>query len=244
LDEAVQVASCIGAQVVSLTGLLPSATDYGAALVRYLGDRIEPRISNGHGTTIAAVGLSIEAALAAAGRPMCRERVGVLGLGSIGRGTLELVLRCMSAPAALILCDVHRQRESLDAIAGRVRMLGFQGPVHVVTSAGPVPDDFYGATLIVGATNAATVLDVNRVRPGTVIVDDSAPHCFDPAVARRRMESAADLVVAEGGMIRTLDTIRQRQYVPRAVARLVADTPAAPWRLCDARQITGCEYAS
>ena len=48
-----------------------------------------------------------------------------------------------------------------------------------------MPPDVYEASFVVGATNAPDILDVDRLQPGTLIVDDSAPHCFrsDKALA-------------------------------------------------------------
>src|SRR6185312_17388864 len=44
-----------GAKCVSLTGLIPSATDYGRAVPDWFGGDAGPRVTTGHATTTAAV---------------------------------------------------------------------------------------------------------------------------------------------------------------------------------------------
>ena len=50
--------------------------------------------------------------------------------------------------------------------------------MRLLASRREVPAELYEASLIVGATNVAEILDIDRVAPGTIVVDDSAPHAF------------------------------------------------------------------
>src|SRR5262249_7920782 len=75
LARAIETAGRIGARVVSLTGLLPSATRYGKTLEKALAGRQNlPRITTGHATTTAAVVLSVRRILEESGRDLDRER--------------------------------------------------------------------------------------------------------------------------------------------------------------------------
>jgi amino acid adenylation domain-containing protein len=241
LGDAVRLAHEIGATTVSLTGLLPSATDYGRDLARALNGRDLPRISTGHATTTAAVVLAVRRALEEAGRDPAGEDVGFLGLGSVGVATLRLLLSCLPHPARLSLCDVYSKRETLEALHGElVDGLGYRGAVRLLASGQEVPADFYESTLIVGATNAAEVLDIGRVAPGAIVVDDSAPHAFSADDAFRRFAERGDVLVTEGGVLLAPAPLPLRAYVPdelehwlrAGLTRLVADT--------DPRLITGC----
>lgn len=80
---------------------------------------------------------------------------------------------------------------------------GFAGRLLVApaTQGLTVPDKVYDASVIVGATNVPDVLDITRVHQGTVIVDDSAPHCFDVKLAIERAEAKADILFTEGGLL-------------------------------------------
>jgi hypothetical protein len=51
--------------------------------------------------------------------------------------------------------------------------------------------------------------DIVRLRPGTIVVDDSFPHCFDTARALDRMSRDQDVLVVGGGLL-ALDSTRTR----------------------------------
>jgi hypothetical protein len=56
--------------------------------------------------------------------------------------------------------------------------------------------------VIVAATSSGPgTLDVDRLKPGTILVDDSFPHCFDPEDAIRRMQRDGDVLLVDGGLI-------------------------------------------
>ena len=58
-------------------------------------------------------------------------------------------------------------------------MHGFGGEIIFAEATGGLPDFAYHADLFVGATNVTDVIDVGRLKPGAIIVDDSFPLCFD-----------------------------------------------------------------
>ena len=188
--EALEIAGRLGARTVSLTGLIPSATDYGRAVAEAISGRNDlPLISTGHATTVATVVLAVKKILQEGGRNLAQEQVGFLGLGSIGLTSLRLMLSCLPHPISITLCDV--KRDSLEKIRHElVRALGFRGLIRVVEARTEVPPEFYDATLIIGATNVPDILDLTRVHPGTIIVDDSAPYCFVHEDAVRRFRRA------------------------------------------------------
>jgi hypothetical protein len=61
------------------------------------------------------------------------------------------------------------------------------------------------------------VLDVGRLRSGALIVDDSAPHCFDVRQAMLRLDERADILFTEGGAIEVPQPIPQLLHVPSAL---------------------------
>src|SRR5262249_43657328 len=118
--------------------------------------------------------------------------------------SVRLLLRCLPHPRQIALCDVYDRRNWIEVIAERLeRDLAYRGRLAVLKSGSGVPDEIYESTALLGATNVPHVLDIQRVRPGTLIVDDSAPHCFDEQAALRRLTEQADILVAEGGMLRS-----------------------------------------
>jgi len=78
-----------------------------------------------------------------------------------------------------------------------------------------VSERVYEARVVVGATNVPNVLDVNRLKPGSVLIDDSAPHCFDVAQAALRLQQQGDLVVSEGGLVRSPTVLSHRVFLPK-----------------------------
>ena len=243
--EAMTTAASLGAQIVALTGLLASALDYGRALAAPAVGGQAPAVTTGHTTTCAAMVLSIGGILKAANRDLASERVAILGLGSIGRGTLELMLTCLPHPAEIALCDVFGKRDRLEALEQAMReRLGFHGAVRLLPSRGEAPLELYGASLIIGATNVPDLLDVDRLSPGTLIVDDSAPHCFRPSEAFRRLEHAGDILFTEGGVLTASEAIPQLRYLPTGLApmreALMEHFPVAD----DRRVIPACMLSS
>jgi amino acid adenylation domain-containing protein len=243
--DALRLARQIGSRVVSLTGLLPSATDYGRALAPLLSESGMPRITTGHATTTSAVVLSIRRALEDSGRSIGGEHVGFVGLGSVGVASLRLLLTCLPHPAELTLCDVYSKREELEALRREVvEGLGYRGPVHLLESRENVPASIAECTLIVGATNVPDILDLEVVRPGTVLVDDSAPHVFRSDAAFARMRAQADILATEGGVLAAPEDLPSLVHIPGSIdPELRAEFETLLLR-SDPRQITGCVLSS
>ena len=224
--QGVQLARQIGAKVVSLTGLLPSATNYGqdvqAALVA-ANDPTLPQITTGHATTTAAVVLNVERILAESGRDLSQERVGILGLGSIGQAATRLLLDLLPHPPALLLCDVYAKADELQEFARSLQTQHhYRGTIEILTAAAAVPDAFYTARLIIGATNVPDVLDVWQLLPGTLLVDDSGPACYNQSHAIARFQAQHDILVTEGGALQPPHAVQSVRYIPPAVQAQLA----------------------
>jgi predicted amino acid dehydrogenase/acyl carrier protein len=221
LIEALEVANKLGARLVSLTGLLPSATNYGQALEIAMAGREDlPKFTTGHATTAATVVLAIERILEEAGRDFARERVGFLGLGSIGVATLRLMLSRVPHPREIILCDVYSRHDLLVKIVEEITsVLGFRGLAKIVESKQSVPSEFYDATFMVGATNVPEVIDIGLVRPGTILVDDSAPHCYSIRRTVERFQKQQDILFTEGGMLQFPQPTHRLRYIPHFVEK-------------------------
>jgi ubiquinone/menaquinone biosynthesis C-methylase UbiE/acyl carrier protein len=241
LGEALRTAGRLGASTVSLTGLLPSATDYGLALRRTVADAHLPQITTGHATTTSAVVLAVQHILAEAGRDLTRERVGFVGLGSVGTAALRTLLCRLPHPAEIRLCDVYSKRAALAELRRELTQeLGYRGPVHVLEARGSVPAGLYASSLLIGATNVPDILDVDRLAPGTLLVDDSSPHCFRLDRAARRLRDQHDFLFTEGGVLRAPQPLRQTIYVPAGLEQVMPAVPAELFANCDPHHITGC----
>lgn len=244
--EGLQVARRLGARTVSLTGLIPSATDYGRAVAAAIAGRRDlPQITTGHATTTASVVLAIRRMLHEAGRDLRQERLAFVGLGSIGLTSLRLLLRVLPPPADLTLCDVYAKQAALYALHAEIAAQpGWQGCVHVVEAGESLPEAVYEASLIVGATNVPGILDISRVRPGTLIVDDSAPHCFDPRLAWRRAQEQGDILFTEGGMLESPAAVQDTSYVPRFAEQIIQNDQLQLYLRQQPHHLWGCVLSS
>ncbi len=125
-----------------------------------------------------------------------------VGLVSIGSAALELMLSRLPHPRSVLLCDVQGSSGRLAELGARVRRsTGYRGGVAIVEATPTLPSAVYDSGLLVGATSSPGIVEVGRLRPGTVVVDDSFPHCFDVATAVTRMRGAADVLLVGGGLL-------------------------------------------
>ncbi|MFD7702118.1 condensation domain-containing protein, partial [Streptomyces caelestis] len=215
--RAVSLAASLGARCVSLAGMIPSLTGYGFDVLRHR--QYPSAVTTGHAATVVSVVRTVHAALDATGRDLADLEVAFAGLGSIGASSLELLLSLAARPPRrLLLCDVRGSGPRLGELGRRLRERGLAGEVEAVEARRMLPDAVHAADLLVTAVSGATaVLDVDRLRPGAVVVDDSFPHCFDTGRALARMRERGDVLVLGGGLL----------HVGRTDREVAADLPAA-----------------
>ncbi|MFE7765986.1 amino acid adenylation domain-containing protein [Streptomyces sp. NPDC057438] len=221
--RAVDHAASLGARCVSLAGMIPALTGYGYDVLREASPAAGTTLTTGHATTTVAVVRTVRAALAATGRDLAGLTLAVVGCGSIGTSSLRLLLTLSPRPPArLLLCDVPGSAPRLRRLAAELLAGHPALSVRVVEPAGPtaLPAEVYGtADVIVTAVSGGptALLDIDRLRPGTIVVDDSFPHCFDTGRALDRMRSERDVLIVGGGLL-ALDSTE---------TRLSPDLPAA-----------------
>ncbi len=233
------LAASFGARSVSLAGMIPALTGYGFDVVRAIGTgEAAPAVTTGHAATVVSVVKTVHAALEATGQELNALTVAFVGLGSIGSSSLELLLgRAPAPPARLLLCDVPGSGPRLKELAERLRERGLADAVDVLQSDGGLPDAVYGARLIVAAVSGGgTLLDVDRLEPGTTVVDDSFPHCFDTGRAVGRMDRARDVLVVGGGLLSAGPVERQvAEGLPAAAVAGYLAQPSIPDTIASCR---------
>jgi len=243
--DALEMAKLIGAHTVSLTGLLSSATDYGRAIVKAMDSRQLPQLTSGHATTSATVVLAIKRILQESEREIAKERVGFLGLGSIGLSSLRLMLKCLPHPVEILLCDVYKKRTFLEDIEKEItNELGFGGTVRLLLADTEPPSDFYSATLMVGATNVPDILNITKLKPGTLIVDDSAPHCFKSESAIKRFKEHQDILFTEGGVLKSPQPLHTVIYLPYHIEKGLKSKLNEDLLKGNPSEIAGCIFSS
>jgi hypothetical protein len=225
---------------VALTGLIPAATDLGLSLKASDG----VSLTTGHAATATSMGLTIESVAAATDCDLCEEMVCFVGLGAIGSATLQTTLACSFHPRALMLCDVPAKRGYLESLAHEIRVThGFRGEIHITTTVGRLPEKAYQASFFIGATNVPDVIDVDRLNPGSIVVDDSFPLCFDLQKARRRFDSKADILCVAGGSVALNASISWNLALPPGISAVARGGDGGAL-LPSSTTITGCILSS
>lgn len=241
--DALEMARVIGARTVSLTGLIPSATDYGKLVLSSSRYREElPKITTGHATVVSTMILTIEKILRKSGRSICNECVGFLGLGSIGTASIFLMLKHLPHPRTIILCDAYQKLGYMENIKERlIQEFKFEGNIKLLESKTGVPEAFYKATLIVGTINVPNILEISKVEQGTLIIGDFPPHCFNKKEAIKRCKEQGDILFTEGDVLKSPQSIFKTYYLPDDIELSAIEKNIS--KFYDGT-ITGCVFSS
>ncbi len=238
LARSVELAREAGAGRVALGGMLASALSLGQGLAA--SGPLAPVI-RGHDVTVAAVVCNVARRLEARGETLADHDVAVVGLGSVGAAAARLVIDRLGTARSLTLCEVPSMAARAEAVAAELAAAGEDRVVVAVGEGASVHRSAYDASLLIGAASSVGVLDVDALRPSTVVVDDSAPHLFDVdrAVARVRR---GELTVTEGGMLRWPSPVAEVRWLPpdRRLADLLASLRGYRG---DAHSVMGCVTA-
>lgn len=248
ITHGLEMASKMGAKTVSLTGMLPSATDYGREILTWFDDDADlPAITTGDATRTATIIKTIEGTLEQTGRKFADEKVAFVGLRSIGMGTVNLALEVLPHPKEILLCDPYMSAEQLDMIRREVKQTGYSGKITVHPNGGGLPASVYGATFVVGTTSIPGILDISKLNPGTVIVDYSFPPSFRIADAVKRFEERNDILFTTGGELHLDEDITETIYLPNMAQELSTLVDSRHISLLagrDPKEITGCIVVS
>ena len=213
-QDSISLARENGAKVLCLGGLTASLMKYGR-LLDGVADDIA--ITTGHTVTSISCVRTMAAAIDRFGLEPEGEQLAVLGMGSVGSAFLELVLTQPWCPRSIVLSDLPEQRQSVQALIDR---LVPDLPAGVKLSFVPSSRDglaadhpVYNSRYVFSATSAADVIDVDQVMSGTLLVDDSQPHCWSRERAFQRVQRAGDIIPCEAGLI-DCESLSYRSFFP------------------------------
>ncbi|MBI9089225.1 MAG: amino acid adenylation domain-containing protein [Desulfobacterium sp.] len=239
---ALELAARAGARAVSMTGLLPSATRQGQAVMdRMVSGNGLPALTTSQASVAAVMVMTVEKLLGEAHRSMAGEHLGIIGCDMQGQAMVKLMLDTLPHPRAITLCGVYQDKGVLDRLASELSSeSGFNGELGILTARPDVPPEFYGATLMVGATSATGIIDIQVLRPGTLLVSDPARPCFDPESAFNRFESQQDILFAEGDLLTTGTPCRRQIHLTEEMAAQLPPAHQRDLLQADPNIITGC----
>ena len=245
---ALKMAAESGAGTVSLTGVIASATNHGLDIAGWIaGEPGFPAITTGDATRSATIVKSVQGILKEAERELSDEIMSVVGLGSIGFGTLRLMLDVMDHPGRLILCDPYQTDDQMSRIRDQVRDAGYQGQIDIVKNGGALPPEVYEASMVVASSNLPGVLNVKSLRPGTLVVDYSFPPVFRVDEAVKRFVTQGDILFTTGGELRLPGVVGETIFLPEEVEDLDEGVQGAFMKFLGSRdkhEITGCVLVS
>ena len=241
----VNLARRAGARCVSFTGMIPAATGFGSAIADAVAAKGGGTLSltTGHAAVVAAFAFNVATVLEGAGRRYEDEIAAFVGVGSIGTGIVKLLNKA-AAPQRIYLVDVPEKSARLADLKAEL-----PGEVKVVTidRKSSLPEWMYDrCTLILSATSTPLVVDVDKLRSGTLMIDDSFPFGFDSEKAVARVVRDSDIVLTIAGGLRgpNLFTLAETTAMeePGDFSLLVQHMTRIinPWPDC----MTGCVYSS
>lgn len=239
IGRAIEVARQDGATACSLAGALAAQTGYGRGLGDVVDGAPAGRLTTGHAATVVAVIKTLARCLSQLDAPLDALDVGVIGFGSIGQASAQLLLDVIGKPRSLAIFDLRQRQPHLIAPLADFAARTGVTPAAWFSEEGVLPDAAYHCNCLIGASSSAELIDVSRLRAGTILVDDSFPPIVDPRQAWERMRSAHDVMLVSGGTL----------ALASAERRLAFDHVAAEWvqRLLfawPADRIPGCRLES
>jgi amino acid adenylation domain-containing protein len=245
---ALKMAGKAGAKTVSLTGVIPSTTDHGRTIASWIdGEEGIPAITTGDATRSATIVKSVEGILAEAKRDITGETVTVVGLGSIGFGTLRLMLDVLDHPKHLILCDPYQTDDQMSRIRDQVRDAGFKGQVDIVKNGGALPPEVYDGSLVIASSNLPGVLNIDSLKEGTLVVDYSFPPVFRLDTAIKRFTTDHDILFTTGGELKMPEVVGETIYLPDELEEMDDAVQMSFMKFLgsrDKQEITGCVLVS
>jgi len=200
--EGLELAARTGARIVCLGGLTGALTGYGRRIADACAD-LGLTITTGHAATACSVVRAFRRAIDDTGRDMTSMRVALLGVGSVGAAVGRLLAYGSERPAEIVLIDTPRRADHLRGIAATLQANGIASSIELTTLRGELIETSacYAADAVISAVSTPYVLDIDRVAPGTVLVDDSQPYCWSREAAWQRCATRGDIVPCDAGLV-------------------------------------------
>ncbi|MBI1953250.1 MAG: shikimate dehydrogenase [Candidatus Omnitrophica bacterium] len=187
VGEAAKIAEGLGVKLLGLAAYVSLVGKRGTLIAKHVGIPV----TTGTAYTIA---MALEAALEAAkqvGIELRTCKVAIIGAtGTIG-GACSTILSAKVQDLTL----VARNKQRLGDLALSLRQRG----IARLETTDCTDEATEQADLIISCTNTpATLINVERLKPGAVVCDVSQPHNIDPDAAKQRN----DVLVLDGGVVR------------------------------------------
>ena len=193
--SALKLTQSLNAEKISFAGLLPSLLNHFKDLPNsYLA--YKNKITRGHIITCIGIALLFEKIIQ---NSSC-QTLAFVGLGSIGRLSLSLLLEKVLKPQKLILCDLRKRQKELTALAEKIYSQ-HKIPLQICYYGEKSFLDLYSADFILGAVSSKFILDPYLLKKGAVLIDDSFPPILSVSKSIKRMKEKQDVLILSGGKL-------------------------------------------
>lgn len=201
LQEGVNTAVNFGAKTICLGGLTATLSKYGRK-VEVSGNS---QITTGHCMTCTSVYLTLVQSIQQLSVNTMDKTIVILGIGSIGKTVTKLLLHLNEFVFDKIYL-VDRKNRSEDLYQLKLELeqqYGIEINIETTDSNGSLSDEsiVYHSDIVISAVSTAYVVDIDKLSPYTILVDDSQPYCWHRSKAWERCITRMDIVPCEAGLI-------------------------------------------
>lgn len=204
LQDGLRLAAQSGARFVCLGGLTGSLSLYGRKLAA-LAQELGITLTTGHSVTSISVLETYLRSIHDLTIDVSTSKMVVLGAGSVGGAFARLLLQQPLVPRELILVDKPSRAEHLNTLCKSLQKNAEKTKIsfELTTPRGevPPPSSCYDCKFLVTAVSSWHVIEIDHVAPGTILIDDSQPYCWDREKAWNRCRMHYDIVPCEAGLI-------------------------------------------
>lgn len=202
-EDGLRVAASVGTRIVSLGGLTGVLSLYGQ-LLKEPAEKLGITVSTGHSTTAVSVLKTYLRAAVDLNLSIPSSRVVILGVGSVGAAFARLLVREPEQPRDIVIVDRPNRRNRLEKLVEELNACtDADVNMELTTKEGTLEPHSacYNSSFLISAISTPYVVKVEHLRPGTVLVDDSQPYCWDREDAWRRCSERKDIAPCEAGLV-------------------------------------------
>jgi predicted amino acid dehydrogenase len=215
MQDALSLVSELGGRLICLGGLTGALTNYGRRLVDK-SHEYGIEITTGHAATAISIVRLLHRALQDLDLRPERQSVVVLGVGSVGGAVADAVSRGSLAPRSLVLVDTPQRQARLREFAAELTAsTGLPVAIELTSARGELAASSacHSSSVVISAVSSPYVLDIAKVREGTILIDDSQPFCWSRHDAWRRVRERGDIVPCDAGLVQC-SSIGFRSFFP------------------------------
>lgn len=202
-QDAMETVAASGAKIICLGGLTGALTHYGKQLLKS-AEAHGITITTGHALTAISVLRTYLKMIEDLYFDPEHRQLSVLGLGSIGAAFARMLLHQDILPSSLVLIDKPNREDHILSIAQELRgVTDLEIKVELTLPDGSIrPDsELYRSSYIISAVSNPNIIDIDKISPYTVLIDDSQPYCWSREKAIRRCLDKLDIVPCEAGLV-------------------------------------------